>query len=109
MSHFYSKYVVIESVIEELHALDLTDEQKHHLASLVDSSLHHAILDAILSELSEADKRIFLQHLSENDHDKIWKFLNSRIENIEDKIKNTSEDLKEELHKDLRAAKEGNL
>ena len=112
MNQFYTKIITIESVIEELHNLDLDEEQKIHLAHLVDSSMHHAILDAILSELTESDKRIFLQHLSENDHyeqssssSKIWKFLNSRVDNIEEKIKKTVDDLKKELHKDIRNAK----
>ncbi len=95
----------MESIIVELDGLDLSKDQKHHLASLVDSSLHNAILDAILSELKESDKRVFLQHLSENSHDKIWKFLNDKIDNIEDKIKKTAKDLEDELLKDLKKAK----
>ena len=109
MKKFYDHLIEIETITIELDKLDLSDEQKHHLAKLVDSSLHHVVLDAVLSELSDSDKRIFLQHISENDHEKIWKFLNSKVDNIEEKIKKASEDLKTELHKDLRRAKEGNL
>lgn len=104
MKTFYSHLIAIESIILELDKLDLSDDQKTHLASLVDSSLHHTILDAILSELSDSDKRVFLQHLNKNDHDKIWKFLNNKIDNIEEKIKKIAEDLKEQLHKDLKEA-----
>lgn len=105
MKKFYSHLIEIESIIIELDKLDLSEEQRYHLASLVDSSLHHTILDAILSELPESDKRVFLQHLSENDHDKIWKFLNEKVDNIEDKIKKAAASLKEQLHKDLKKAK----
>ncbi len=103
---FYSHLVEIESLIVELDKLDLSDEQRVHLASLIDSSLHHTILDAVLSELAPVDKKIFLTHLQENDHSKIWKFLNEKVENIEDKIKKTAGDLKEELKKDLKEAKD---
>lgn len=105
MKHFYEHLIEIESITFELDKLDLDEQQKIHLASLVDSSLHHAILDAILSELSDQDKRVFLKHLSENDHLKIWKFLNAKVENIEDKIKSAAKDLKEELHKDIKESK----
>lgn len=105
MKNFYSHLIEIESIIVGLDELDLSKDQKHHLASLVDSSLHHAILDAILSELEEGDKRVFMQHISEDDHTKIWKFLNNRIDNIEEKIKKTAEVLKTELLKDLKKAK----
>lgn len=102
MKKFYSHLIEMESVTYELEKLDLSYEERYHLASLVDSSLHHVVLDAILSELSNQDKRVFLQHLNEDDHDKIWKFLNEKIDNIEEKIKKAAADLKIELHEDLR-------
>lgn len=105
MKYFYSHLIEIESLIVELDKLDLSQDQRHHIAALVDSSLHHTILDAILSELREVDKRVFLQYLNKDDHAKIWKFLNERVDNIEKKIKKASEDLKEQLHKDIKKAK----
>lgn len=99
--HFYSHIAETESIIIELNQLELKEEEKRHLISLVESNLYHTILDAILSELSEEDKRVFLEHLSLDDHDKIWGFLNEKIENIEDKIKKASDGLKERLHKDI--------
>ena len=104
--HFYTHLIEIESLIVELDALNLSDTEKHHLAELVDSSIHHTILDVILSELSESDKKVFLDHLESNDHSKIWNHLNNKVDNIEDKIKSAAEDLKGELHKDIRETKE---
>lgn len=101
---FYSHLIEIESVVTELDKLDLSAEQKKHLAELVDSSLHHTILDAVLSELSETEKKVFLNHIEENNHGKIWQFLNERIDKIEEKIKKAAEDLKEQLHRDLKEA-----
>ena len=105
MKHFYTHLIEIESVIVELDKLDLSEEQKIHLTGLIDSSLHHTILDAVLSELSLEDKRVFLNHLQEDDHDKIWKLLNEKVENIEDKIKKVADDLKTEIEKDLKEAR----
>ena len=105
MKQWYSHLVEIESIIIELDQMDLSHEEKLHLAKLVDSSLHHTVLDAVLSELSDSDKRKFVSHLNENDHDKIWKFLNEKVDNVEIKIKKVAEQLKQELAKDLKEAK----
>ncbi len=104
MKQFYSHLIEIESVIVELDKMDLSDEEKKHLATLIDSSIHHTILDTILSELSEQDKRVFVNQLNVGDHQKIWDFLNAKVDNIEDKIKKAAEDLRIELHEDLKEA-----
>lgn len=108
MSYFYSHLIEIESVIEELDKIGLSPEEKIHLAAMLDDSLHHTILDAIFSQLSDEDKRVFATHLSEGSHDKIWEFLNGKIDHVEDKIKDVAEELKNKLHKDIKEAKKKN-
>lgn len=103
---FYSHLVEIDILHLELETLDLTEEEKIHLKSLITSNLHHTILDTVLSELSEKDKKEFLEHFVHEDHVKIWEHLKLKIKNIEDKIKKTTEILKEELYKDIKEAKE---
>jgi len=103
--HFYSKLVTTDSLVEALNELELTDEQRSHLLGIVESSLHHAILDAILSELSDNDKQVFLSYVTEDDHKKIWDFLNKKIDKIEEKITQTAEGLKKELHQDIKETK----
>lgn len=107
MKYFFSEYIVIESLLEQLHDMDLSEEERHHLASLIDSSLHHAILDEVLSNLSEGDKKLFLKMLDEDQEgEKLKGFLESRIDNIEEKVKKVSDDLVEEMHKDIKEAKQ---
>jgi hypothetical protein len=106
MKKFYTHLVEIESIIVELDKLDLSPDEKRHLASLMDENLHHTILEAILSELDEEHKRLFVEHLRQNDHDKIWEFLNEKVDSIEEKIKRASEGLKKELLEDIKEAKE---
>lgn len=103
--HFYSHLVETDSLVIEINKLELEDHERAHLISLVDSNLHHAVLDAILSELTEADKRIFLTHLAHEDNEKIWEHLNSRVDKIEEKIKKAAEELKEELRGDIKEVK----
>jgi len=90
----------------ELEELELEKEEKEELQELIGSNLHHAILEAVLDELSEEDKIIFLKHLAHENHDKVWEHLKRKIENIEDKIKATADSLMEELEKDIRFVKD---
>ena len=86
--------------------MDLSTEEKSHLADLTDRSLHHAVLDEAMSHLSDQDKRAFVKLLSEDPGgEHLWDFLNQRVEKIEDKIKKVSDDLMEELYQDLKEAK----
>lgn len=103
MKYFFSHLTEIESINIELDKLDLKKEQKLHLADLIDSSLYHTVLDAIFSELNSEEKKDFINHLREDDSERMWSFLNSKIDNIEDKIKKAAEDLKKELHSDLKS------
>lgn len=105
MKHFYSHLIEFEPLVFELDNLNLSKNEKLHLAHLVDSNLHHNVLDAVLSELGENDKRLFLEHLALGDHFKIWEFLKNKVDNIEAKIKKVAEELKEELHKDINISK----
>lgn len=109
MKQFYTHLIEYESLIIELDKMDLSSEEKHHLASLIDSSLHHEILAAVLSELNNDDKITFLNHLKDDDHLKIWQFLKKRVDKIEEKIKNAAEDLKRKLYQDIKEAKRKRL
>ena len=104
MNNFYSHIVETETLIVELEKLDLSDSERQELSELVDQSLHSTVLDAILSELSDADKKIFLKNLEDEEHEKIWNHLNAQVDGIEDKIRKAADSLKEELHGDLREA-----
>lgn len=103
--HFYSHIIETSTLSIELGEMDLSKEERRHLIELAENNIHHAILDAILSELSEENKKIFLSHLASEQHDKIWQHLRENIDNIEEKIKKTAEDLKKELHTDIKEAK----
>ncbi len=105
MKYFYHHLVEIESIIVELDKMELSKDEKLHLAHLIDSNLHHTILDAVFSKLQEKDKKIFIMQLNENNHGKIWKFLNEKVKGIEVDIKQAADGLKKELEGDLKEAK----
>lgn len=102
---FYHTVVQTDSITVILSEMDLSDQERVHLSHIMESSLHHAILDAILSELSATDKKLFLKELANDDHDAVWKFLKDKIDGIEDRIVKVSDDLKKELHEDVKKVK----
>ena len=105
MRKFYAHLVEIETLVIELEELELSDKEKHHLAKLADSTIHNHIMNAILSELSETDKAAFVQLLRSDDHQKIWKFLEPRIDQVEERVKKVAREVKQELHEDVKEAK----
>ena len=98
---FYHHIVSLDSVVLALSGLEVTAVEKEELVLLAEKSLHQVILDTVLSELSEKDKKLFLAHLHRNEHDKIWELLHKTTESIEDKIEKAVGQLTYELHKDI--------
>ncbi len=106
MIYFYSHLVKYESLMGSLDELELSSSQKNDLAQIIDTSLYHMILDLVLSNLSAEDKKQFMILIHDNkNRDEIMGFLNEKINNIEDLITEASENLKEELHQDIKEAK----
>lgn len=105
LKHFYSYIVESESIEIELESLDISEKEKEHLLRLIDSNIHHSVMDTVLSELGEDDKKEFLQHIKNKNQEKIWKILYSKIQNTEEKIKKTAEDIKKEMLEDIKALK----
>lgn len=91
----------VESLLDDLEILELSKEEKKHLLEIAHAHLHQTIIDAILSELADKEKKIFLANLHYESDEKIWEHLNKRVEKIEDKIKKAAEETKVELRKDI--------
>lgn len=102
---FYSTIIDIEPLFLAIGQVDLSADEKAHLLALVDSNIHSAILDAVLTELSEKDKKTLLGYLLSDDHEKIWEHLNKNIQHVEEKIKKTVAELSKQLHQDIEEAK----
>lgn len=105
MRHFYSHIIQIDSLFTELEELNLSAAEKHHLGELIDSTLHHKILDALLSELKDEDKETFLRLVSTSKHDTIMQHLSEKVDDIEEKIKKAAEEIKVEMQKDIKDVK----
>ena len=104
--HFYTHIIEIDSISSSLDDLDLDPQEKRELISIAQSHIHQVVVDVILSELSEEDKKMFLMYLAHDRHDEIWEHLKKNIVNVEGKIKKAVEDLKKDLYADIKESKE---
>jgi DNA-directed RNA polymerase specialized sigma subunit len=108
MRYFYSDLISIETLYAKLDELDMTADQRVHLANLIDSTIHQEILNIIFDKLSEEDKLLFIERFRENPEDKeILNVLKSKSKDIEKEIKETVKKVSEELHEDMVDAKKG--
>jgi hypothetical protein len=103
--YFYSHLIDSETLLIKLQVLKLTDEEREHLLEIAHDTLHHHVLDLILSKLNQEEQQQFLTMLLHEQHDEIWEHITKRIENIEDKIRSTVKELQDELHKDIEETK----
>lgn len=104
-NHFYRQIVNIDVIDEQINLLDLDEGEKRELKDLARLNLHHAIIDAILNELGDEQKKQFLINLSEGNHTKTLQHLEKNIKNVESIIKIASAQLSAELHADIREVK----
>ncbi|MBI5452919.1 hypothetical protein HY945_05660 [Candidatus Gottesmanbacteria bacterium] len=105
--HFYHKVVVIDSIHVGLEDLNLQPHEKQELISIVESSIHHTVLDTVLADLSENDKKTFLALVTQPDqkHDLIWSFLEMKVDKAEKKIVEAVDKLIAVLHEDIKETK----
>ena len=102
---FYSHLIKTEIVEEELNKLDLSQKEKEELLHHVHSSIHYTVLDVTLDYLPEEHKKTFLEHVNNNDHEKVWEHLNRYAVGIEEKIKDASSALVDGFLQDIKKVK----
>lgn len=103
--NFFDHLVEVDTLHVHIDEMEMEEHEKEDIKRIVSDSLYHTILDAILSELSEEDKKLFLSHVVDEDHDKIWDLLNNKVEKVEDKIKSAADAVKKELHEEIKSSK----
>ncbi|KKR80015.1 MAG: hypothetical protein UU73_C0001G0310 [Candidatus Daviesbacteria bacterium GW2011_GWA1_41_61] len=102
MSYFYSHLINIEPVLVKLEGLDLSEEQREHLAKLLDATIESTVLDFIFSQLKQDEKEIFVEMLkTTSDKGEMMEFLTVRIDNAQQQIYHTVDKLIEEFNKDI--------
>ena len=103
--HFYSHLIEIHEIYLSISEMDLAEDERGHLLSLAEANIHATVVNTVLPQLSEADKKIFLKNLVANNHEEAWKHLLSNAQDIESKISKSLKNLKQELLLDVEEAK----
>lgn len=103
--HFYTHLVETSSISLALGDIDLMPEERKELITLVEVNMHKTIMNLVLSELSEEDKKQFLLHVAHDYHERVWNLLKEKTDNIEEKIQKAAIDLQKQLHKDIEEVK----
>lgn len=104
--YFYSHLIDLSELEHEIETLDISPSEKSELMDLADVNLHQTVLDAILSQLTDTDKKRFMELLLHGEDEKIWSHLNEKVEKVEDKITKAANDIKQELKEDIKKVKE---
>lgn len=103
--YFYSHFISIEILETELDSLSLNKSEKEELLELAHKNIHNEVMDTILSQLDEEDKKKFLKLVEEDEHGKIWDHLKKKTKNIEAKIKQAADQIRQELVEDIKKLK----
>ncbi|HUD09602.1 MAG TPA: hypothetical protein VMR77_02280 [Patescibacteria group bacterium] len=103
--HFYSHLIEIHEIYLSISEMDLKDEERNHLLSLAEANIHATVISTVLPELSEDDKKTFLKNLVSNNHEETWKHLSARVQNAEEKISKSLQELKKEFLRDIEEAR----
>lgn len=101
---FFDHLIEFEEIEIELKKLDVTHEERIELERLIDSMVHHRVVDRILTHLPAEHHEEFLDKYYKKPYDPVLlSWINQRIEeSVEKHVKDEVAKLKKEILKDLR-------
>lgn len=102
---FYYHLISITEIEIELDKLGLPEHERIELLNIAENTIHYTIVDIVLSELSEEDKKTFLEHHAKSNHETTLKFIKGKITNIEGRIRSVANNLRTELINDIKDLK----
>ncbi len=102
---FYSHLISFESIRFEMNGLDLSEKEKEELLNIAESHVRHVMLDEALSHIHGEDKKTFLLHAHQEEHDKAWEILRKHKKDVEKHLLHAAHLLFEELRRDIRELK----
>ncbi len=105
--HFYTHLIEIDTIYTELESLPIHKHEKKELVEIVHSTIHHVVIDTVMTDLSEEDKKTFLSHVHVEDHESVWKLLKKRSQESEKKIIKAVQTLQNELLQDIKDITKG--
>lgn len=106
MSVFYDHLVGLDEIHNELLNFNLPTREHYHLLQIVDSTLHHEVLNVILLEIPQEAHEHFLVEFHNRPADPAHlEFLRQYSPEIEDKISSTANGVKSRILGEIRKSK----
>lgn len=103
---FYDHLVVREEVIAQLDKHKIAVEEREELVTLIDETLHHHVLNTILTNLPKEKHEKFLEEFHKAPHNpKLLDFLRQEKADIEEKIMAKAKKIKAEMVAEIKRAK----
>jgi len=100
---FWDKLIEMDDIQIQIDQYGLAQKEKTELLKVVYQTIDIRILDVILSSLPKEKHQSFLDKLTKTpQHHKLLKFLKENVEDIEDKIKDLTKEVKKEIIEKLQ-------
>lgn len=104
---FYDYLINVEEVIVELDQNEISIEERTEFISIIDETLHHHVLETILSNLPFEHHQNFLTkfHKAPHDPDLLMYLRQVSGVDIEEKIKSKASEVKKEILSEIKKSK----
>ncbi len=106
-SIFYDHLIILDELDSEIKSVSQSKEEKEELWKIVDETIHHRVMDAILSRLPRESHEEFLEKFTQSPHDRaLLTYLREKIkDDVEVIIHEEIQKLKKELLAELKKKK----
>ncbi len=100
---FFSHLLDTDQLIMMVERLLEIEKEKMEILDMIDSTIHHRIMDRILYELDDKHHELFMTEFSRDPgNEDLLSFLKKQIPDIEDRIQSESKDAQDSLFEDIR-------
>lgn len=100
---FFSHLLDTDQLIMLVERYLEVEEEKLEILDMIDSTLHHRVMDRVLHELDEGHHEIFIAEYSRDPGDEeLLFFLKKHIPDIEDVIRSESKSTQASLFEDIK-------
>lgn len=103
MKIFYDHLVLREEITVELDRYSLNKDDREEIIRLIDETLHHEVLNTILTSLPKEKHHQFLTRYHQRPHDPdLLEYLKTEISDIEDQIISVAKKVKKEILSEIK-------
>ncbi|MFH1749996.1 MAG: hypothetical protein ABH837_03870 [bacterium] len=106
---FFSHLLDTDQLIMMVERLLEIEEEKLEILDMIDSTLHHRVIDKVLDELDDRHHELFMTEYSRDPgNEELLYFLKKHIPDIEDKIQLESKATQSSLFEDIKKLEANN-